>query len=112
MVHGESGKAAARAAGGQHVAGPGDIIAQNRGRTLPKENGSGGMDPRNQGPGIPGHDFAVLRGQSVDQRHGRIEVADLNQPGVGVEDLLDEFPAPQCGQLAGDLFFNGLQLVG
>ena len=112
LVDGQASEAATSAAGGQHMAGSGDIVAQNRGRTLAEKNGTGRMDSRNQRLGVAGHDFAVFRCQSVDEHHGRIEVADLDEPGVGIQDFLNKFTAVQSGQLPRNLLLHGLQLGG
>ena len=112
LIDGQASEATTGAAGGQYMTGSGNIVAQNRGRTLAEKNGTRRMDSRNQRLGVSGHDFAVFRCQSVDERHGRIEVADLDEPGVGVQDFLNEFTAVQSGQLARDLLLHGLQLGG
>ena len=76
VVDPERAREAGRAVGGQHVARPGQVVADARRGAGPAEHGAGVADQRQQGSGIGGHQLEVLGGHHVGHLHGLLRAVD------------------------------------
>ena len=83
-LHRQAAAVAGAAAGGQHVVGAGDVVAEADRRERPDEDGAGVADPRGDRGRVAGLDLQVLGGVGVDDRQPGVEVVDEDDRRTGV----------------------------
>ena len=79
-LHREPAGMARAAAGGQHVVGPGDVVAQGYRRPGADEDGAGVAHPHRHRAGVPSLDFQVLGGVGVHDPQAVSDVVDEHNP--------------------------------
>ena len=109
-AHRQTRGVAGAAAGGQHVVGPGAVVAEGGRGVVADEDRSGVADAGGDGRSVAGLDLQVLRGVGVAHLHALVEVVDQHDAGLGAaQGDLDALDVPGGGDL---LLQLGLHVVG
>lgn len=105
LVDGQAGKALSAAAGGQHVARAGNIIAKHRRGIIAEEYRAGGGDLSGNPAAVLRHNLAMFWGKPISDGNGCLQVFDLQAPTVAGKGFLNMRRA----RLFGELGFDGCQ---
>lgn len=106
LIDGQAGKAPSTAAGGQHVARAGYVIAKRRGGIMAEEYRTGGGDLSGDSAAVFRHDLTMFRGKSIGDGNGCLQIFDLQAPTVAGERLLNVGGSVLSWDLVFDRFQN------
>ena len=109
-LHRETARVAGAATGGQHVVGPGGIVAERHGAVLADEDRACVVHPCRDLGGILGLDLEVLRGVGVDDTKTCLEVVHQHDRRLlACEGRADPLGVFRCGGLRFELVLDGVR---